>query len=451
MLVQTNPTELEILFRHARIHPTERACWMPLFDGVVIAAGFPVAKRGDELGLEISVDLLAALTGAQHVVDYRDSAMMKGYSHLFVPVKKRPESVQWHMIVSPDAGRWVKYEDSATLIASGGSIAKVSIAEATSSRAFVGWCSNVESRLGSEAATYDNVDYSQAEEATDAGLRCLGGSLGFQQMGIAQVDVRFGAKDGKCHFQRKGTFRSVAQAAESTLVTLYDTGEKRAWLVPASQVILHVIQYRQKLALYSTEKLDTHIESNVSGMDVLIKNRSIRLSHDEEHSFQDETLIIWSILDWLLEQNVARYQRTEGISIETSWRDHLFGFEFKAIVQNRTPLRLKRTELMKTNGGWPVLVQEVDSLVLFADGFGDVLVPSAQGHIGLCRRWERVPRDRDFLSTTGNILLQLYDEAGSRLNRLHLTSKSKLRWHQGSSQLFEPYLQWVTRLKCLGV
>jgi hypothetical protein len=288
------------------------------------------------------------------------------------------------------------------------------------------------------SAMLTNIDYPQAKENSGTGVHCSGGSLGFQQIGIAQMDVQFGLKDGKCHFQMKGPFKSIARATESTLVALYDTGEKRAWLIPASQVILHMIQHRHKLAPYLSSNIDTCVGPRALSMDMLLRNRTIFLSEDENYTFQDEVLNIWSIMELLLEQNIVRYRNAAGVSLDVTLREYLYGFRFKAIVQDRAPLKLKRTEIRKTNGAWPLVVHEIDALVLFADGFEDVLVPSAQGILGLCRRWERVPKDCDYLSTTAKILLQLYDEVGSRLKRESLTSKSKVRWHQGGSLLLNP-------------
>jgi hypothetical protein len=85
---------------------------IPLFDGVVIAVGFPVAEHKRGFGLELSIDVLAGLSGARHIVEYDGGVLMKGYSHLFVPVKKSADSMQWHVITSPKVDRRVKYEDT---------------------------------------------------------------------------------------------------------------------------------------------------------------------------------------------------------------------------------------------------------------------------------------------------------------------------------------------------
>lgn len=67
----------------------------------------------------------------------------------------------------------------------------------------------------------------------------MGGAVGLQYFGAAQANFTFGLKDGKCHFHRSGSLKRFVPAAEKAPMVLYDTMEKRAWLVPASGVMIH--------------------------------------------------------------------------------------------------------------------------------------------------------------------------------------------------------------------
>jgi hypothetical protein len=90
------------MFERNPLHLTEMACWLPLFHGAVIATGFPIPDRADEMGLEIPITLLAGISGVCHAVEYEGGVVMKGFSHMFVPVRKRNDRVQWHAISSQD-------------------------------------------------------------------------------------------------------------------------------------------------------------------------------------------------------------------------------------------------------------------------------------------------------------------------------------------------------------
>ena len=435
----SSPSRFEITFERKPLQATETACWLPLFCGAVIASGFPIPDRADEMGLEIPLELLAGIAGVRHAVEYEGGVVMKGFSHMFVPVRKKDDRVQWHAISSQDPETRLSYRDALARCEARASSQEVSLDDLQSCRAIVGWCSVATSRLGSDSANYENIDYSGAKDA-DSAIRCAGGSLGFQQLGMAALDFRFGAKEGKCHFQRSGPYQRIVSAAEKTPVVLYDTGEQRAWLVPASNVMLHMVQHLHWLEPFKVNgkriKLDTNVPVDSSAKKVLLTNESLRLSDAEEFTFKDVILNMWSLLEFLIDQNVTRDRNASGASIKSTLREFLNGFEFKAVVEERSPFRQKQTPLDKTNGGWPQLVRDIDALVLLANGFEDIILPADQGNTGLCRLWQRVPKGQDYLATSTKTLKELYDVAGCRLNRKYLTS-TQLQWHQGDSILFD--------------
>jgi hypothetical protein len=307
-------------------------------------------------------------------------------------------------------------------------------------RAIVGWCSVATTCLGSSNVNYKNIDYTKTSEA-DSGPRCTGTSFGFQQFGVAALDVKFGLKDGKSHFQRAGPYQRIIQLAESSPIVLHDIEDKRSWLVPATNVMLHIVQHRHRLDPFQVNgeaiSLDTNIPRGLSAKHVLLKNRDQVLYEDDKHTFMNEILDIWSTLEFLLAQNISREREAPGLPIPSSFHGSLYGFEFKAIVNQDAPYNLKKTSIKRTHGGWAKLIEDIDALVLFANGFGDVILPAGEHNQDLCSRWRKVPHGQDYLTTTTNMLQTLYDRAGSREDQEYLTTKSKLRWHQGSNALFD--------------
>lgn len=417
----------------------ETACWLPLFCGAVLASGFPIPEREDETGLEIPLDLLAEIAGVRHAVEFDGGVVIKGFSHMFIPIRRTQDRVQWHAISSKDPKARLSYRDALSQCDRRASLQELCLDDLRSCRIIVGWCPVAASRLGSHLANYENIDYSAAADAT-SGLRCAGGSFGFQQIGMAALDFKFGVKDGKCHLKRDGPYQSIVSAAEKTRVVLYDTGEQRAWLVAASDVMLHMVQHRHWLEPFEVDgksiKLDTNVPVGSSAKAILLKNGSFRLSDTSEYNFKDVILNIWSVLERLLDEHVARDRNSPGISINGTLREFLFGYEFKAVVEERSPMSLKRTPLGKSNGGWLQLVQDIDALVLLADGFEDLIVPANQRNTDICRLWQRVPKGQDYLATNTRMLNDLFNVAGCRLTHKYLTS-SKLQWHQGDSILFD--------------
>ncbi|CAN9245853.1 unnamed protein product [Alternaria alternata] len=429
----------EITVGHEPIDDTKQACWLSLFNHACLVAGFPIAERAEEIGLELSLDLLAGLSGARHVFEYEGGLVMKGFSHMFVPVRRQFDRVQWHAVSSPDEETPLSYHDGLSRCASRATLDEVSLQDLASLRTIVGWCSVATTCLGSSHVDYENIDYTKTKEA-DSGPRCTGTSFGFQQIGVAALDVRFGLKDGKSHFQRAGPYQRTIQLAEGSPIVLHDVEGRRSWLVPATNVMLHIVQHRHHLNPFQVNgkpiNLDTNVAAGSSAEAVLLNNRTQVLYEDDGYTFGDDILNTWSILELLLDQNVSRQREAPGIRIPTSVHEKLYGFEFKSVVNQDGVFKLKKTTISRDHGGWSKLIEEIDALVLFANGFGDVILPAGGSCDVLCHKWRRVPDGQDYLTTTTDVLRTLFDKAGSRVDRKYLTTKSKLRWHQGSSALF---------------
>ncbi|KAK7184313.1 hypothetical protein PSPO01_09690 [Paraphaeosphaeria sporulosa] len=444
--------DIVIQFEHSIIHATENACWLPLFPGAVIAAGFPIPNRANETGLEIALELLAGISGVHHAVEIQGGVVMKGFSHIFIPIRKRGDRIQWHAIFSTDPNTPITYHEGLSQCGSRALLEEVSLDDLKTCRSIVGWCSVAQSRLGSDLTNYENIYYSAATDKTTS-TKCSKASLGFQQFGMAALDFEFGVTEGKCHFKRDGPYRNIVTWAERTPIVLYDTADRRGWLVPASEVLLHIIQCKHRQGFFEVDgkriALDTNIAVDSTAKDVLLKNRSIKLSDEEKHTFESEIASIWSLLEFLIAENVADEQRSSGHDFKPPWGDILQGFEFNAVVEQHSPFRKKEAKLFDTNGGWPRLSRDIDALVLLANGFEEIIVPAVErSNDRLCRIWQHAPKGKDFLAAGTPILQRLYETAGCPLDRKYLTtSGSKLQWHQGTSMLFDPCAE-PTRAQC---
>ncbi|KAF2139010.1 uncharacterized protein K452DRAFT_310970 [Aplosporella prunicola CBS 121167] len=398
-----------IWFDTKPLRPDENCCWLPLFGNAVIAAGFPIPPRQGEIGLEVSVDTIAGILGIQHAVEYNGGVVMKGFSSLLVPVAKNDRTIQWHLITNESPDIRLSYQDGLRRCKDRLMRDVVGLDAIRTTRAIVGW------------------------------INFTGATLGFQQFGVGQADFALGAKDGKCHFQRNGPYKNIISAAEKTPVVLYDTFERRAWLVPAANVILHLAQHRHWLEPYEFRgkrvKLFSATTSHGSAREILLQNAKNQLSDDEEYTFKDLVLNIWSLLEFLLDQNVQS-DCTRGAPIRGTTRDVIQGFEFKAISEERSPFHRKHAYIQKSSSGWTNLVRDIDALVLFASGFEDIIRPTPEIR-GLCHYWQSVPKSRDYLAASVKSLQDLYDVAGCRLSKEFLTY-THLQWHRGSSILFEP-------------
>jgi hypothetical protein len=360
---------------------------------------------------------------------------MKGFSSMFIPVKRNQDSVQWHLITSSNCDTQLSYRDAIQQCHSRALLDEVSFKTLRETRAIVGWCSVADISLGRDNVPYEDIKYSGACIAKSS-LRCTGGSLGFQQFATGTLQFTLGPKDGKCHFQLSGSYLRIVSAAEKRQIVLYDTDEKRAWLVRVSEAILHIAQCRNRLNPLEIDGKPIQIRYYGSARETLLKSASSTIPEHERNCFKDMISDIWLRLELLLEEKIA-HDRLPGTSVSPNVKPVLFGYEFKAVVDDLSPLERKQCIIDKTSGGWLPFAQDINAVVLLARGFGDVLRPVQSNDKELCGAWRRLPEGHDYLATSVGVLLDRYNIAGCEQSRQYLTS-TRLCWNRGTSLLFEP-------------
>lgn len=450
---QPGIARFRISYRNQDLHPTEDACWFPFFENALIAYGFPIPERQAEVGLEIPIDILAALTGVKHAVHHGDVVLLKGFSFMLIPTGKVQDIVQWHLIRGIDERKGLSYEQplsyeqALTLCEHEPLLRGTDLNSLRKTRAIVGWCSSARLLLGSESIDYQRIGYSDAREAR-ARVRITGAALGFSQFATAQVNIAFGVKDGKFHWQgNNGPYNETISRADDARVLFYDKPEKRAWLVPASYAILHIAQARFRTGfLGKTDNKTTnttgrenqlfHMDtSQCSGRDILLANPERVLLSSDNYRFKDLVLDIWDVLDGLMAQKTTKGSDS-GIDVR-SIHDMLYGFEFNDVARKRFPISLKSCSIERTSGGWTDLVQDIGALTILATGLEDLIKPS-NDCLDLCHRWCSLPKGEDYLAVTVRLLKDLYYVAGCPLNCQYLTSSSRLQLERTSSILFAP-------------
>jgi len=431
------------------ISPLEKdpkGCWYGLFSTAVIAKGFPITARTKEIGLEIPLQMMAALGGVRHAVSLEGGLILKGYSCAFVPVMRYEDSIQWHFSENDSEDRLPYWEVEAQYPNRAG-LQDVNLETLASTRAFVGWWGTTETHLGTEEADYGNIDYSSAGDVGKS-VQFDGISLGFQQLVTGEANFRLGTRDGKLHIERRGPYQKIIRCSAKTPVLLYDHDDKRAWLVPSSAVILHIAKtrhfrepYTKGGKLISFPFASPQKSRHASAEELLLEHASLELSDSEDflsqsYYLKDVVSDIWSRLETLLDMNV-RKERASEQDIRMPMKHFLRGWEFMALVEDISPLREKETSIQRSSGNWTRLTRDIDAVVLFASGFGDIIRPSDEAcSLGLCKKWNSVPKGKDYLAASIPMMIQLFDRAGSRVSRKHLTS-THLRWNPGQI-LWEP-------------
>ncbi len=433
-----------VTFDTSELPEEEQSCWLPIFTNPIIAQGFPIPVRAHgEQGLEIPLEMMAALGGARHAVDFGGGLMLKGYSTLFVPTRRYEDSIQWHLICERNGER-ISYREGSAQCPNRLLLEDLNHEELKNTRAYLGWWKEAETHLATADADYESIDWSKAKVAGPS-LRFTGGTLGVSKIITAQVNFVLGVKDGPFHYSQQGPFQKTINRAERIPVVLYDQKDRRAWLVPALPVILHIIQLKNHIRPFIVGGNKVEISpldpsrNGYAAREAVDKNKSQKLydretnEDDQDYCFRDAILDTWSILDRLMERE-ATTQATPGMTVHASRQNILYGWEFRDVADDESNFKQKAQVLKKTAGRWRHLVKDVDAIVLFGSGFGDIIKPTPESP-RLCQRWRCLPKEKDYLAACVPMLETFYAKAGHRLDHQYLTS-AKLVWHRGS-MLFE--------------
>jgi hypothetical protein len=76
-----------------------KLCWHSLTGDTVVVSGFPIMDRCPwDKGLQIPLDVMAALGGISFASDDGSGYCLRGEAVTFVPVAKRGDHVQWHLV-----------------------------------------------------------------------------------------------------------------------------------------------------------------------------------------------------------------------------------------------------------------------------------------------------------------------------------------------------------------
>jgi hypothetical protein len=403
-----------MVFPHTPLVDAERTCWLSLFYNPVIAKGFPTPRRyNHELGIEIPLKMMAALNESTQAVEYGGGLLIKGLCSMLVPVKRRRDSIQWHLIRNAD-GKRIKYSDIRSRCPIRLSVDEFGHEDLEDTRAFLAWWKISESYVGTNQICYDKVVRSEASRAskhikmTDLSFGIQNGNLGF-----FNVNFRIGQKDRPRHISMAGRLEVILGAAEEMHVYLYDVSCKRVWLVSGTEVLLYLVQLKHRKKPYMIQGRAVELAFAKLGYDgsaackeALMEMASVPLFDNlkvdvEDFCVKDLVQQLWQRLEPLEGE-----PDEDGISLTMSVSSKLKGYEIMDLVMDKK-IHTMEVVLGKTNGGWPDLIKASDAVVLFGSHLGELIKPASVTN-RLCPPWVSLPESRDYLATTTRKLLQVF-------------------------------------------
>ena len=391
-------------------------CWHSLFVNAVLAVQFPIAERTHGHGIELSPFLMARLAGIIMPVHFLGGHILKGLSTALIPMEEfeGDGAIQWHLLVTESTEDIIKVKDD---------FFKVKDVQTLMERkAYLGWCNVAKVLLGTDESNTVDVGWSDPWPKQQR-IKLSGFSLSLASAGMgifgpsASANFTLASNCRTRFVDTKQPLQNRLKLSRVRPVLLYDTSEKRAWLVPTVCILLHMMHLR------SRELSKHHKPSTEEDIPDMPQAKTGGDSADEAykvltHFLEDGTVTslgsseIWTealaqyyiCLDMALNESMKMKETS-------SCRDtNIFGFELMDIVLSESPFRFTERKIGRESGGWTKLARDV-GYVLFCSGLGNAIMPGTGGN-EVCRNWSSLPSNFDYLAAYIPCLIDVLQRQG---------------------------------------
>ena len=396
------------------IRGNSAACWHPLFANGVIAYGFPIPPRDGEIGVEIPFEAMIELADIIGPVEYRGGLLLKGYSTMIFP-KPLPslspgagqKSAQWHLVYQTD--------DTLAMLSSVAQHGTRMLCPLdqldtlVNARTFLGCYKEIQVHLGTDTAAYDRISSSNAKVLRRK-FELSGFTLSFSlpKIGGPSAAASFTLPKRLSLARTEDSYEQVLSYSMKMPIVLYDTSDRRAWMVPALGVILHMIHvwgFLRKTDLttsYIPNLPFTTAQWDIgrAAQEVIYKHSDLELYRSKDNN-EPYTLKHLVKKFWLEFEMIIAAEKDHGLS-ET---DSLVGWELMEII-NRDPYSAPKEPSTKAfKGNWKCLANDPNMIILFCQGLGDIIVPNTDAQ-KICKAWQSVPKGNDYLTASTNCVVQ---------------------------------------------
>ncbi|EXV03237.1 ankyrin repeat protein [Metarhizium robertsii] len=445
-------------------------CWHPLFQNSVLAYGFPVPKRGNQKGLELSYHEMRSLSGAKGTSEFKSRTILLGPRFVIYPTKLGSDFIEWHLVPQEE-------KQSLAWLVQFHKIPKVELPWRLSSmKAFLGFCTNAVVLVGTAFISCDKIKNSGAREegrtlrVKDEGIQAsLSVSVGAGSLIPMPVTATAGISGGvqiskglrQTQSQNSRGRDAKLNAAKTTVVLIYDTQRRVGWLVPELSAALwlahSLIRNRLELGLQDPEdeqKIQEVLESMDANLDsdghnatlaVLRQHKAVGLwvddrDHTKRVSFLD---VIEYILDCFRARREKLEDRCQQLLIFPK-KNRLYGWEASEIAEEKATCYRKEQYINRKFRGprpWQKLRQPLcelganpEYLVLFSKELKDLVLP-ANGTTA-CRLWKQPPMNQNFLIASTQCIIGLAESKGCYNSGQKFMLTERMGWSGPSKQFY---------------
>lgn len=434
--------------------PTNGDCWMELFSSCPVVIGYPIPSRNPRRpGLEIPLDIMASLIGADRITPFGHDLIIKGYSDLLYATDRHGDYIMWHLICkkgNPEGESLrISFADRRIPQSTDQSLALLRPGDVLSLRHIVGWTNTVRSNAGkcvSQIVWIQSLTKSMWQGAPDVKYSSITSSnLEAPQQGWALDRVQItagkyitvaagfvlGKKDKPVHRTQEGYVSRLFNIRYTNFV-LFDVDTRKGWLVNGLSTLLHLVRghlaYAENDELHQSVLLakasDLQAEGGRSGIKAAFetlrsdRNRMLQLHRKggprqkkKKEGENDEYFYLEDLVESLLhsleqivdhQSDFRSEQASAGYCIKASPWAQLEGYDFMDIAGTLPRFSSRGMKLRHDGKGWSQLTRALEAPTLFGRHFGEILEPAStnQDDSGCAAcHWNYVmPSGRDLLA-----------------------------------------------------
>jgi hypothetical protein len=383
----------------------EHSCWEKLFTSYMLVPSKLEPRSEFGKGLEVSFDLMIFLAAAEFQPIVNGGIVFIGYRTLLFPTAIHENSAQFHLLAT-EKGQINPY-----LQEYGSRIMTENTSQFTKMRCFLGWCEDARVNLGTERLTpsikSSGADNKKRTTSLDGFATTMQAGLPSPVQALFGLQANFRVVSHRLRFPPPENYAQLLEETARETALIYDSSERRGWLVPKLSLLLHMGQ------AYATRcgwpKGRVPLVGPHSDAATLITH--LEPLGETAVGGHGKGAFLFRHLLLGLNTNLLKTR----VSVRQSGGKNLYGYELTDIITN--PGRgscMKEIRLGKQGSkAWIDIANEVDALVVCA-GLGDAITAADEARTRN-KQCSRVPPARDYLAATINCLKILVESRGGAL------------------------------------
>jgi hypothetical protein len=400
------------------------SCWPPLFSGV-LTPGFPVPEREDEVGAELTFEVMMRLACIQYAVNYGNVIAFKGWQTLLTPVSASPDfsRIQRHLVCG-DSSNDPRLVNGLSATKDIRNWKTSETEELMKARSFLGYAQCAEISLGTssfDAQSLDNKSGATREESRYFWQRKFNLVLGTSGMGAFGVtvggEVGF-TKTQVAKMDNWDDFDRELDLAQRTPLLMYDVGKQTAWMWFLA---------RKDLAdgeINNLPSVDLATYGDMAAFNAIKNHSDLRLKRRSDDGSWGFMSIVKDSLRILHACNDTedREQSSKSVGYVSSWfrKSRLYGWDLADLVDARQyTYRKEVTIRANASDKWISHIgNNPNVLILFCN---NIKAPVTVVSDEMCANWNPIPPERNYLVAPMQCLRDLARHCGGNFKEQKLT------------------------------